>query len=55
MEKVKIQNIKTGVIKEVAKSLAGDFVGTGNFKLVENKKVDNTPKSFVENKESKEK
>lgn len=55
MEKVKIKSIKTGVVKEVAKSLAGDFVGTGNFKLVEDKKVEIAPKSFVENKESKEK
>lgn len=37
MEKVKIKDVKTGVIKEVKKSLAGDFVGTGRFILVEGK------------------
>lgn len=35
MEKVKIKDIKTGAIKEIKKSLAGDFIGTGNFVLVE--------------------
>lgn len=38
MEKVKIKDIKTGAIKEVKKSLAGDYVGTGKFALVEEKK-----------------
>ena len=38
MELVKIQNIKTGVIKEVKKSLASDFIGTGEYKLYEEKK-----------------
>lgn len=37
MEKVKIQDIKTGAIKEVKKILAGDFIGTGNFRLYEAK------------------
>lgn len=40
MEKVKIKDIKTGVVKEVNKSLAGDYVGTGKFKIVENKEKD---------------
>ena len=39
MEKVKIKDKKTGAIKEVKKSLAGDYVGTGKFVLVENNKV----------------
>lgn len=38
MEKVKIQDVKTGVVKEVKKALAGDFVGTGNFRIYEEKK-----------------
>lgn len=38
MEKVKIKDIKTGAIKDVKKSLAGDFIGTGKFELVEEKK-----------------
>ena len=35
MEKIKVKDIKTGAIKEVKKSLAGDYVGTGNFIIVE--------------------
>ncbi len=38
MEKVKIKDTNTGAIKEVKKSLAGDYVGTGRFVLVEEKK-----------------
>lgn len=33
MEKIKIQDIKTKAVKEVNKSLASDYIGTGNFKL----------------------
>lgn len=40
MEKVKIKDKKTGAIKEVKKSLAGDYVGTGKFVLVNEKKVE---------------
>lgn len=47
MEKVKIKDKKTGAIKEVKKSLAGDYVGTGKFTLVENKTIT----SFVSKKE----
>ena len=39
MDKVKVKDIKTGAIKEVKKSLAGDYVGTGNFVLVDNKEA----------------
>lgn len=39
MDKVKIRDIKTGAIKEVKKSLAGDFIGTGKFELVEEKET----------------
>ena len=35
MEKVKIKDIKTGAIKEVKKALAGDYIGTGKFVLLE--------------------
>lgn len=38
MEKVKIKDIKTGAIKEVNATLAGDYVGTGKFVVVEDKK-----------------
>ena len=51
--KVKIKDKKTGVIKEVLKSLAGDYVGTGNFELVDEnkKKVEEVKsKSFVSEK-----
>lgn len=37
-EKVKVKDVKTGSIKEVNKSLAGDYVGTGKFVLVDPKK-----------------
>ena len=54
MEKVKIKDINTGAITEVKKSLASDYVGTGKFVIVENKK-ETTKKSdlFKENKEEK--
>lgn len=42
MEKVKIKDIKTGVIKEVKKSLASDYVGTGKFTLVNEKEEKKT-------------
>ena len=35
METVKIRYKKTGAITEVKASLAGDFIGTGDFELVE--------------------
>lgn len=38
MDKVKIKDIKTGAVKEVKKSLAGDFIGTGKFVLVDDEK-----------------
>lgn len=37
MNKVKIKNIKTGAITEVKKTLADDFIGTGDFILLEEK------------------
>ena len=46
MEKVKIKDKKTGAIKEVKKSLAGDFIGTGKFVLVEEEKKVEIPSSF---------
>ena len=36
--KVKVKDIKTGVIYEVKKSLASDYVGTGDFELVSDEK-----------------
>lgn len=33
MDLIKIINKKTGVVKEVKKSLASDYVGTGEFEL----------------------
>ena len=54
MEKVKVKDIRTGVVKEVKKSLAGDYVGTGNFEIVnEKEKVEIERPSF--SKSSKEK
>jgi len=49
METVKIKSKKTGAVKEVKKSLAGDFIGTGEFVLVEDKKVE-MPTSFTSKK-----
>ena len=34
-DKVKIKDIKTGAVKEVKKSLAGDYVATGKFVILE--------------------
>jgi len=50
MDKVKIKDVKTGAIKEVKKTVASDFIGTGNFVLVTDEKEDNKPKSFTESK-----
>ena len=36
--KVTIRNKKTNAEMQVNKSLAGDFIGTGKFELVENRK-----------------
>ena len=48
MEKIKIQDIRNGAIKEVKKALAGDFIGTGNFKLYEeNKVIKEEPKKAI--------
>lgn len=52
MNKVKVRNKKTGVIKEVEKAMASDFIGTGEFELVENKKVEpKKPSNFNLNRE----
>lgn len=40
METVKVKDKKTGAVKEIKKSLAGDYVGTGNFVLFEEKKFE---------------
>ena len=55
MDKVKIKDITTGVIKEIKKSLAGDFIGTGKFTLVEEKskpkkEIEKTPEYKYEEK-----
>lgn len=49
--KVKVKDTRTGAIKEVKKSLAGDYLGTGNFVLVEEKKQDSKPKFNFSGKE----
>ena len=46
MEKVKIKDKTTGAIKEVKKSLADDYVGTGKFELVVETKEEKKP-SFI--------
>ena len=39
MDKVKIKNVKTGAIEEVKSELAGDYVGTKEWVLVEEKPI----------------
>lgn len=51
MEKVKIKDINTGAIKEVKKSLAGDYVGTRQFVLLDEKEAKKEEKSFVSKKD----
>lgn len=46
MNKVKIKDIRDGSIKEVKKELAGDFIGTGKFVLVEEKPEEKKINSF---------
>ena len=38
--KVKIRDKKTGIIYEVKKALASDYIGTGDFELVKDEKKD---------------
>lgn len=40
-DKVKVKYKKTGVTKEVKKSLASDYIATGEFELVEEKNQNN--------------
>ena len=47
MEKVKIKDVKTGAIKEVKKTLAGDFINTKKFVLLETKENKKTPLTFT--------
>ena len=37
MDKVKIVDKKTGAVKEVKKSLASDYIGTGKFEVYKQK------------------
>lgn len=39
MDKVKIKNIKTGIIKEVPKAIASDFLGTNEWEMVVEEKT----------------
>lgn len=50
--KVKIKDKRTGAITEVKASIADDFIGTGNFELLEEK--EEPKKSFNTNKLNKE-
>lgn len=54
MDKVKIIDKTTKAIKEVKKSLASDFIGTGKFELYnENNKENKKDFKFSINKEEK--
>lgn len=39
MEKVKVKNIKTGVVKEIPKAIAGDYIGMKDWTLFAEKPV----------------
>lgn len=39
MDKVKIKNVKTNAIEEVKKELAGDYIGTKDWVIVEEKPI----------------
>lgn len=49
METVKIKDVRNGVVKEVKKSLASDYIGTGRFTLVKEEKV--KPSKFTMTRE----
>lgn len=51
--KTKIRNKKTGAITEVKSSLADDFIGTGEFELVE-KEEEKPKKTFNTDSSNKE-
>lgn len=57
MEKVKVKDVKTGAVKEVNKTLASDYVGTGRFELYKEKEKKEATKindfKFNINKEDK--
>lgn len=46
MDKVKIKNIKTGAIEEVKKEIAGDYLGTGEWTLVNSVQPKEETKEF---------
>ncbi len=52
MDKIKIQNKKTGAIEEVKKEIAGDFIGTQEWVIYEKKENKEEPKPIF-NKEDK--
>lgn len=53
METVKIKDKKTGAVKTVKKSLAGDYVGTGKFELYKEAKKSVVPKFNLNKEEEK--
>lgn len=54
MDKIKLQNVKTLVVKEVEKSVANDYLSTKEWKIFETKKVvQNETKEEIEVKEVK--
>lgn len=46
METIKIKDVKTGAVKEVKKSLASDYVGTGKFEIYKEEKKQNVKPDF---------
>lgn len=57
MEKVKVKNLKTGVVKEVNKNVASDFLGTKNWEVytAKEKKYEIPENKFVNVKDKENK
>ena len=55
MDIVKIRNKKNGAVKEVKKSLAGDYIGTNEWELVEKSAEKKSPIQPHDRSESKKK
>ena len=48
MEIVKIKNIKTGIIKNVDKKIAGDFLGTKEWSVFKEEKEENSKRYSID-------
>ena len=53
-DKIKIRNVETGAIEEVKKTLASDYVGTGQFEIYIEQEEEKEQPEQTEKKEQKE-